>query len=198
MLHLRKLDRCRLRTLLIALPILLPQVCLAHSFHISTAEMEYNPETHKIEVSLKLHSLDLEQALSKTTGRRVDLAQESNDEALENYLTSHFYLLSHEQATRIAKGESISPEKARSTVSLAGKELKSSWLWLYFEMDRPVVEGNYAIVNTILLDITDGQINTVSIRHHAKRDAVQTNIKQPWREIPRQWLGAAPPRTKNF
>ena len=35
---------------------------VVHPFHISVAEMEYNPKSKRFEVSLKMHASDLESA----------------------------------------------------------------------------------------------------------------------------------------
>ncbi len=169
--------------------LLFPAVATGHPFHFSTAELEFNPRTNKVEVSLKLQSVDLEKALARLSHATIDLNQEASDALIQQFLDDHFFLISAAEAKLLDSGETEKPSALRSKVSLVGKELKTAWMWLYFEMDVPVTSGDYALVNTILLDIAEGQINTVSVRHDAKRDALQMNRKQPWGTIPLQWLG---------
>lgn len=67
-----------------------------HPFHISTAEMEYNSKEQRLEVALKLHSADLENALSREAGRRINVEKDDIKELVEKYLNQHFQVFAVE------------------------------------------------------------------------------------------------------
>ena len=172
----------------------------AHPFHISVAELEWNPVSRRIEVSLKLQSLDTDQALSKLARQRVNIEKVSEPEKLlERFLTSHFYLVPSDQVDVSQPREpKLADDVVRSKIHYIGHELEVTWLWVYFELEleEPTIkrmaaakEIDWLLVNSVLLDITEGQINTVSIRHENKKLSKRTTVKQPWLQIKQSELG---------
>ena len=171
----------------------------SHPFHISVAELEWNAESRRIEVSLKLQSLDTDQALSKMAKKRVNIETVAEPEKLlADFLTKHFYLV---PADRVDVSEPRQPKLAdqaeRSKVHYIGHELEVTWLWVFFELelDEATIDrlaanqGDWVLVNSVLLDITEGQINTVSIRRDTKKISKRTTIKQPWLQLKPAELG---------
>lgn len=157
-----------------------------HPFHISVAEMEYNAKSKRIEVSLKLHSTDLDNALSADLGKRVDVEKDKVDKELTKYLEGHFYLLPESAA----KAEEITEKTPLSKVHFVGKELDKGWLWVYFEMELPKSDEPLALVNTVFLDRIKDQINTVSVRANAKRESMKMTRKNLWHPFDRAWFAA--------
>lgn len=189
-----------------------------HPFHISVAEAEWNPEAERMEVSLKLHAADLERALTQLAKRKVNLeTDEEADQLCVRYLQRHFYLTARDNVPDdpSAQIEAIEQEK-RSCVELIGKEFDKTWLLLYFEMRLPdeaakataikssdreqanaesddakptdPAGSDWVLVNTILLDVTVGQINTATIRHGFDRYALKTHIKTRWLPLESAWV----------
>ena len=132
----------------------------AHPFHISSAEVEFNPKSDRLQVSLKVQAIDFEQALSKMDGQRSKLEQADADELIVAYLARHFYLTPQpdvaEQAENTSEGSAENPPSeaptegpltansssldsspSSSRVHWVGRELKGAWLWLYFELEIP-------------------------------------------------------------
>jgi hypothetical protein len=171
----------------------------SHPFHISVAELEWNSQSRRIEVSLKLQSLDTDQALSLLTKQRVNIETAAEPgKLLERFLQANFFLVPADQVEVSEPREPKFPEDiVRSTVHYVGHELEVTWLWVYFELEldnttvsRVVAEnGEWLLVNSVLLDITEGQINTVSVRQQAKKLSKRTTIRQPWLKITQSELG---------
>ncbi len=157
-----------------------------HPFHTSVAELEYNVESKRIEVSVKLHSTDMDNALSAVLGKRVDIEKDQVDKELMKYLESHFYLLPESAA----KAEEITEKTPLSKVHFIGKESDKGWLWVYFEMELPETDETLALVNTVFLDRIKDQINTVSVRANAKRQSMKMTRKKLWHTFDRAWLAA--------
>jgi len=216
----------------LALPLLLlcHSTSLAiHPFHISTAEMERNKETGRFEVALKMQVVDLEQALSKQEKRAVNIEKDADaPQLLTRYLETHFFLLDKQHLQLDAEQPApIKPQLSCSKIHYVGHELKTNWLWIYFELEplptqtaKPAAENEEAdkkeadkneaeakqsvesestqetsestdplqdrslvLANSVLLDITDGQINTVAIRHLGKKFSLRTTARQAWAEL---------------
>ncbi len=204
----------------------------AHPFHISTAEMERNKMTGRFEVALKLHATDLEQALSAQEKRKIDIEKEARvQHLLTSYLESHFFFVGKEKLRLDEDPRGLlDPKQSQSKIHYVGHELKTNWLWIYFEVElladetktpkegeSPVenppanpepanttateeakqsvenkssdkTESNAAansmvLVNSILLDVTEGQINTVAIRHAGKKLSLRTTTRQAWADL---------------
>ena len=66
-----------------------------HPYHVSMAEVNWNPKTQKFEVALCLWPADLEKALARQTGRPIDLAKEPDvDRLIEAYVAKRFTIRS--------------------------------------------------------------------------------------------------------
>ena len=174
-----------------------PSVCLGHPFHISLAEVEYNAASQRLEVSLKLHASDLERALQRARGRKVDIEAEDIGKEVEAYLDGHFYLVTSDALARREEDSSLEAGEdpiARSKSRWVGKELQATWIWLYFELELPAgadsqeAFGDYALVNTVLLDLIEDQINTVTVRSGVRRHALKMTRKSPWQRFPASWI----------
>ncbi|MFN3190474.1 MAG: DUF6702 family protein [Aureliella sp.] len=226
-----------------------------HPFHISVAEMEFNPETKRFEVSLKMHASDLENAIAQRTGKRIDVEVEGGEAEIIDYLNDHFFLFAFpsnvrqtsaddaqtvknskqaeasstaKAATRVAELKKVvrdlaSEEDQRSKsftkLHFVGKEMETTWIWIYFEMELPKGllknspsdllraensapnrEGEVAarskthqwgMQNSILLDVVQAQINTVSLRAGAKRVSLKFNASTYLADFETDWFSAA-------
>lgn len=172
------------------------QVACAHPFHISLAEMEYNPQSGRWEVSLKVHVVDLDRSLKQLSeGAKVDLKQAESAQLVEEFLDRYVYLLPLEDAQQITS-DWIAERTAtdlgkipRSQAKYIGHEQETSWVWLYFELQPPPdTSGDLALVNAVFLDTLEKQINTVSIRQGIKRHALKLTRKEPWGRFPKAWM----------
>ena len=64
-----------------------------HPFHICIGEMEWNEAEGKWEISLRMHPSDLQTAVSRVAGSRVEIDPEKKEiPELTRYLQSHFRL----------------------------------------------------------------------------------------------------------
>lgn len=182
----------------------------AHPFHISTAELEVNAKTGRLEVGLKIQAPDLELAVTKFAGKRIRLDDSSESNAwLEKYLNKHFYFTSVNPneakqdsppkellANAGADKSSDQPSaEERSKLKLAGSESEKSWMWIYFELELPEnllgVDKTCTLVNTLLIDETDGQINTIQLRSKLGRQALRTSARHRSVAVQSKWLSKA-------
>lgn len=175
-----------------------------HPFHTSVAEIDWNDESKKWEVSLRIHAGDLELALSRDLRTKFNVESEDAPARIQAYLAQRFLLLpqstieklpergsqdssfalpsadvdSAKSGTAIEK-DSIRSHALTSQINWVGKELEGNWLWLYFELDQARNEP-LALYSQLLTEINEDQINVVSFRLAGKRVARQTNRQQQW------------------
>lgn len=190
-------------------------ICKAnHPFHVSTAEVEFNAKTKRLEVGLKCQTTDLERALRQMAGRKVDVESDPQiDELITRYVSENFYLAiaaapkkadtsnvevsaaaSNDSKTsdlKLAESASEVPEPPKEPVKFIGKEFETKWIWIYFELQPPAGEEQLVLVNRVLFEINIGQLNTCIIRHAGKRHALKSTAAKPLQEFDRKWLISA-------
>ena len=172
-----------------------------HPFHVSTAEVEFNSTTKRLEVGLKCQSADLERALRLMAGKKLDIESDPQvDELVTRYVTDNFYLA---VAPPVAKAETpikdsekslLSevagevPETPKESIKLIGKEFETKWIWIYFELQPPPGDDPLVLVNRVLFEVNIGQINTCLIRQNGQRHALKSTASKPLQDFDRKWL----------
>lgn len=174
-----------------------------HPFHVATAETRWNMETKKLEVSIRCHPIDLETALRRRTGKKIDLDTTENvDELLTDYLRETFQL--HQgplpaPAPGPAPGEALKTPTTPATPTATendkesklaklhwvGKEIDMKWAWLYLELEPKDLTQELHMTNTILMDVLDDQSNTVIIRLETQRQSLMFHQKKRTLPFPR-------------
>lgn len=177
-----------------------------HPFHVATAETRWNLETRKLEVSIRCHPVDLETALRRRTGKKIDLDKTENiDQLLTEYLSETFQLhsgpLPKPITPTISPAEALNQPQnvtdAKSTANTdgdsknlakfhwVGKEIDAKWAWLYLELEPKDLVQEMYMTNTILMDVLDDQSNTVIIRLATDRQSLMFHQKKRTLPFPR-------------
>ncbi len=164
----------------------------AHPFHICIGEMEWNQETLSWEVSLRIHPDDLQRAVSRCAGERIELklGEESQPQVM-SYLQSHFYLRSGDEGSNVrqldSQGNSTQASQSeasrvegsdsahthRSTLKWHGSEMEKGWMWIYLELTPPQALGPLHLVHEVLLDDVEKQSNTMVILRGDKMQSLR-------------------------
>ena len=143
----------------------------SHPFHVTIAEVEYNPETQRFEVALRVDPLDLQQALAKRLKQpERDLEQiEKLEDHLKGYVADHF---------RIVPANGSAPAKALEWV---GHEIDVKTAWLYFEITPPdrVDPNSCALIQTMFQEIEPTYLHTVNYSHGKLRATLRLTYEQP-------------------
>ncbi len=137
-----------------------------HDFHSSFAEMYYNRQEKAFQVELKLFSDDLENALTKFSGKKYLLGglgkDRTYDEVLVKYLEQKFRLVHKKR-------------KTLATIHYIGKEIGVETVTAYFEIPFNDKLSYYELQNTIMLELFDDQSNIVLIQKDGKRKSFELN-----------------------
>jgi len=136
----------------------------AHPFAVTTTEVEYNSKSRCFEVAMRLYPEQLEQALSKESGKPISFERTAEiDLLIVRYLSSQFSI---ERSDRSAKAKD---EKRPSTIRWIGKELTPKSAWLYFEVPFDGSLSGIKVKNSMFFQLNPEQLNTI---HFAAYDRV--------------------------
>ena len=154
----------------------------SHPFHVTTAEARWNQESGRLEISVRCHPIDLENALRKMTGKQVDLDKTPEvDSLITEYLNQNFILrdpakkakevadLKVKQPVEEAKVEA---QPGRAKLHWVGKEIDAKWAWLYFELEPESGAGDLTLTDTLLMEVLEDQTNTVLVLQGTKRKSL--------------------------
>lgn len=147
--------------------MLSPGLAAAHPFHTSTAEAEWNAETKRLEVAMRVSGEDLEAALNSKSKERVQLEDgDAADEAIQAYLKESFVIRK-------------STEDEPLELYWVGKEVTPKAVWLYFEVGAPEGVAGHELTNRLLLDVEATQINTLVLKLDGRKVSLRCDRKRP-------------------
>ena len=129
---------------------------MAHPFHASLAEAEWNAGSGKLEVALQLDAYDLQTGLRQFLDKPISLEAKGADADVQAYLRHHFRLTYASDA------------KSPLPIQWVGFEVTRSKAWLYFEIALPRGLEGISIENSVLSHVPN-QVNTVTVRHGTTR-----------------------------
>lgn len=126
------------RLFFVAILVLTTSAAEAHSAHTSVTEVEWNKESQRFEVAMKLQIADLQDAISARQGKRVRVDGNGFANAALNYLAENF-------SATFAEGQ-------KCRLRWVGLELELHDAWLYFEAEpvneQPAVRNQVAATST--------------------------------------------------
>ncbi len=128
--------------------------------HTSITQMQYNAAEKTFEVSLRVFTDDLEEALTKeNNNQRVRLSdKDANGPLVERYVRKHFGL--------------TSASRQRKPYRFLGKEQEVDATWIYIEIPyNEPVQGSL-LQQSMLTDLFDDQMNLVNVSCLAEKKTV--------------------------
>ncbi len=134
---------------------------IPHPLYVSITEINYNDKSHNMEISCKIFTDDLEQALGKKSGHSAHISS-TRDEAIAAEIAA--YLAGH---------LSLSFDGKKVPVRFLGYELEKEAVWSYLEGPVEKAPASAEIVNSILFDSFDQQINLVHITVKGERKSTK-------------------------
>jgi len=138
--------------LLLLLALFISSGWLLHKFYVSLTEIRYNPETGRIEVSMRIFPDDLDLALMERTGIRTLLGTELESPEADSLLM--IYLL---------ECFDLQADGAEITLNYLGKEPESDAIWCYLESSEIPLPETISVRNAILTDFFPDQVNIIQV-----------------------------------
>ncbi len=134
-------------------------VASAHPFHATLSEIEWNAQTSRLEVAVRVDPGDLERALRARTGRRLVLEHETED--ARDGLLAEFV----KETFRVAGfGDQRAGRPWKAQVHFVGHELAPRFAWLYFELSFPGDVRRLEITQSMFTAVVPRQVNLVTAR----------------------------------
>ena len=147
----------------------------SHPYHVSYAEIEWNPQTGNFEVSLCVWPADLEKAISRMNRDSIDLDAATDAEAMfEAYVARSFRMVG-----RSGKG---------SPIRWVGAQVGLKQAWLYFEVAGDKKPGEWKIENRLFFELNEDQLNQMKIRVGPNPSSVSSTVgSKPLRVETKPW-----------
>jgi hypothetical protein len=138
----------------LSLIILLALLCswLIHKFYLSLTEIRFNPDTERIEVSMRIFPDDLDRALMYKTGINTMLATELEPPGADSLLME--YLLESFQI--IVNGKTVA-------LNYLGKEPEADAIWCYLESEQINQPVTIMVTQALLTETFEEQVNIVQV-----------------------------------
>lgn len=153
---------------------------LAHPFHVSVAESQWNDDRSRLQISLRLSPRDLDAVLSETTGRRIVLEKESDEKAqklLTDYLRDRIFLSASKADASTKDADAIAARRRR--FHWVGIEHEIRYVWVYFELERLTEAESVWLTHRVMFETEPTQINTVQLLRSDPPVAVRTTRSEP-------------------
>lgn len=128
----------------------------AHTFHTSLMRVEFNEKEQLVEISLQVFTHDLENVLSRRSGKDVRLDKTTDVPQLTlAYVNETINLKCHDGRVK--------------TLSWVGMEPQADAVWLYVETKMDEGLTGVELRDRIFFDLLDDQVNLVHIRYDDKK-----------------------------
>ncbi|MDF2448003.1 MAG: Uncharacterized protein K0R26_507 [Bacteroidota bacterium] len=119
-----------------------------HPYYVGVVDIKYNTAQKVVQVSARLFTNDLEDALRKVNHQTVDLLNPPNkpkaDSAVFRYIKEHL---------------KISLDSQKQTLSYLGYEKEEESIWIYLEIKKIVPPKKITLECSLLYDYIAQQIN---------------------------------------
>jgi len=133
--------------------LMLAVMGLFHPFFVSMTDMNYSAKDKELEVSVRIFTDDLENAIRKYhPGVKVDIIHPANQEQLNQFVNE--YIQKHLQLK--INGSPVQ-------MAFAGYEQQSESIWSYFEVKNVAGIKKLDVTNNILHDYNTNQINMLHV-----------------------------------
>lgn len=122
-----------------------------HPFYISLTEIRYKADQKSLEIEQKIFWDDLEVALSKYYGQKVNFLQAADKAELDRMIRE--YLLAHNQIN--INGQVV-------VLEYLGYEIEEDAAWFYLEAKKVPPPRTVGIKSTLLFEHFEGQQNIIN------------------------------------
>lgn len=142
-----------------------PSAPVAHPFYVSVTEINHNATDKTLEISCKIFTEDLENALNKRSKVKVDLSNPKNKEEVTKLLGE--YIAAHLQL-RVNGGAALKLE-------ILGFEHENEAVWTYLQVSNIPAVKRMDVNDSILYDSYEEQINLLHVTVGGNRKSTKLN-----------------------
>jgi hypothetical protein len=145
-----------------------------HPYYMSVTEFEYKPAEKEVQVSCKIFTDDLEEALKKEYKRKVDIlnttAKKENEQLLNRYLQQHLRLQ--------LDGKPVA-------LKMIGFEQEGEAVWIYLVTNNTPAFKSAVVFNDLLYSYRKDQLNIIHFKNKGERKSHRFTF--PNKEVALSW-----------
>jgi hypothetical protein len=135
-----------------------------HPFYLSVTEINYNPDSKRIELSVRMFTDDFENALRAQYKQSIDLINPKDINQMNQFVREY-----------IGKNLEIIADGKPVPVKFLGYEKDQDVIWSYFESEELLKPGHYRITNTLLYQHIESQSNIIHCNHAGQKKSYKLN-----------------------
>jgi len=135
---------------------------IKHPFYMAVVDMKHDAKEQALNISVKLFTNDIENALKKTTTKSIDLLNPKNKAEMEVELMNY-----------IKKRLSIIINNKATTIDFIGYENEEDAIWAYLDIKKVKSPKSIKVDTKILFDYLPQQSNIV----HAEVNGIKKSSK---------------------
>lgn len=133
-----------------------------HPFHVSVCQVDHNPQTQALEITFRIFTDDLEEALAAQGAQRLFLGDARESQAVDRYLCNY---LNH-AVLFVVNGDT-------ANFRYVGRETETDITWCYVEIHKIAQVKKISVTSRLLQEIFEDQINLVHIKADGKLKSLQ-------------------------
>ncbi len=143
-----------IRTLSLCAVLLLGAgLCWAHPFYVSVCQVDHNPSSQALEISLKIFLDDLERTLQPPDAPPLRLGTEREAEGADRLVFDY-----------LRKRLMLKVDGRTASLQWVGREVEDDTIWCYMEVLGVPKINTIEVASRLLLETFDTQTNIVHIR----------------------------------
>lgn len=135
---------------------LLVSIDNAHPFYVSLCNIEHNPKTKQVEVSVKVYVDDLEKVMENETKKKLQIATPKESGETNSLVFSY-----------LQKKIRLKVNGKMQELKFLGKEVDNkdqTAIWIYLYADKISKVKDMEIRNEVFLDVLPGQSNVTHLK----------------------------------
>lgn len=129
---------------------------LKHPFYISVIDLKHDAKQQSLNISIRLFTNDLEDALRKTTKKPVDILNPKNKEYTDSIVCNY-----------ILKRLIIQFNSKNQKLNFIGYEKEEESIWAYFEISKCLNPKKITVETKLLYDYLPQEVNIVHVEFKA-------------------------------
>lgn len=136
--------------------LLIVSINNAHPFYVSLCNIEHNPKTKQVEVSVKVYVDDLEKVMENETKKKLQIATPKESSETNSLVFSY-----------LQKKIRLKVNGKAQELKLLGKEVDSkdqTAIWVYLYAEKVGKVKDIEIRNEVFLDVLPGQSNVTHLK----------------------------------
>ena len=146
-----------------------------HPIHLTVTNIEYNPKTKNLDISIRLFINDFEKILYIQNGVQTNICSENEnhnaDKLINNYITNHLRIE--------INNETISSKK----FILKKKKKEDITLWLYYSIKYKKSIKSVKIENSLMDDLYKDQKNLLIFTYKNQQKPMKFDVKHTSEKI---------------